>query len=199
MYCVCSQCGAQRQRRGCPLFSAHRPCPGGLLPAFSPSTRRFQRISQGQIWTTALQTVGQEIWRLNQPMIFFLGTKRFLLISTYYQLYYLSVLCQEQWEMRTFGGRCCQQPWEHPAPETLDAGRAKGLTHPRPWTKGGWRATGGEVFCGDLSGGHWGWVCPQNAVQPLGPSISVVRESSCHCPWRITKERSGVPEAFSHL
>lgn len=64
----------------------------------------LQRISQGQIWTTALGTVGQEIRHLNQPMAFFLRTKQFLLISIYHQLYYLSVLSQEQWEMRTFGG-----------------------------------------------------------------------------------------------
>lgn len=37
--------------------------------------------------------------------------------------------------------------------------------------RGGQRAAEGELFCGDFCGGHWGWVCPQNTVQLLGPTI----------------------------
>lgn len=45
--------------------------------------------------------------------------------------------------------------------------------------QGGQRATESKLFCGDFCGGHWGWVCPQNAVQLLGPTIYKAH-SRCH-------------------
>ena len=53
--------------------------------------------------------------------------------------------------------------------ETLDAGRTKGLSYPRPgWTEGhGRRAFLWRLLRWALGGG----VCPQNAVQLLGPTI----------------------------
>ena len=51
--CACSK--ALHREGARPLFSAHRPCPGGIVPTFPPSAGFFQSIPEGRILTIALK------------------------------------------------------------------------------------------------------------------------------------------------